>query len=282
MELLRADERPHEPGERVFRHSPLGPLVALLCLLTPLVLALGIVQNPAGMGAGIGTLPWFAWLGLAPLLFCGALLYALVLAVLGGAALASLRPSNWLVRVSPAGLVLNLRSYQNAHFPHDGPTVVRIPWSEVARVREVREAVEASHDEGVRTMRWLQIELAGADTRVLERLVTAERERKGPETRRLGVTTSGRSGHVPVFVASAGILRTDWLGVRVLGALAAHATRAERLTLDTDAGDDLATRLDALLRRGDRMAAVVLARRELGLSLAEARAHVRDLARQVA
>lgn len=280
MEFLRADERTSEPGEQVFRHPPLGPVVLLLVLAAPLAAALLAGQ---GLLASARAFPWYGWLGLAPLLLVVGLVYAVALQGAAQAARRAFLSSNWLLRVSAEGLTLNLRSFQNAHFPKDGPTVVRIPWREIACVREARDVTPrkgrgASHQ----SSRWLELELAGVDTTALERLITAERERKGPETKTLGVTSSGRFGHVPVFVSSPGVLRTDWLGARMLRALGAHARLAERRSFELGPGVAAEARIEALLKRGDRLAAIELARRELGLSLVDARVHVQGLARRVA
>lgn len=280
MEFLRADERPSEPGERVFRHHPLGPVVLLLALAAPLA-APWVLRD--GLLASARALPWYGWLGLAPILLLVGLVYAVALQGAAQSARRAFLDSNWLLRVSAAGLTLNLRSFQNAHFPKDGPTVVRIPWHEIACVREARDVTPrkgrgASHQ----SSRWLELELVGVDTTALERLITAERERKGPESKTLGVTSSGRFGHVPVFVSSPGVVRTDWLGARMLHALGAHARLEERRSFELGAGIGAEARIEALLKRGDRLAAIELARRELGLALVDARAHVQSLARRIA
>lgn len=287
MDLLRADELVAEPGERIFRHSALGPALLFLVLLAPIGVALLAREQ---LLEAARALPWLAWLVIAPLALLAVLVHGLVLTAMAQATRRAFLASNWLLRVSPTALVLNLRSYQNAHFPSDGPTVVRLRWSEIARVREVRDVTRPGpRSSGRRTTRWLQIELATLDparspagTSALERIVTAERERKGPESKRLGVTSRARFGHVPVFVAGPGILRTDWLGRGMLRALGAHTTTAERLDFDLAHASDGQARIQALIERGDRLAASELARTELGLSLVDARAHVQASARKVA
>jgi hypothetical protein len=136
---------------------------------------------------------------------------------------------------------------------------------------------------------WLELELcAGADTRALERLLTHERERPAPESSFLGVRSRTRFGHVPVFVARPGVVRVEWLGARVLRALERHLAigepRRHDLALGPDGASpaDLDARLRQLCLRGQRIGAVALARRELGLSLAAARAHVERVAGEAA
>jgi hypothetical protein len=280
MELLRSGEVRPEVGERMFRHGRLGPLCLLAALLAPYVL-LGLAH--AQLLEIAAALPWFAWFLLAPVVLVGKLLYALVLLSAAQVVRRSFLPTNWLLRVSPAGLVLHLRSFQNTHFPEDGPTVARFAWSEVARVREARDVTRYQKQDGVPPpTRWLQIELAGVDTGRLEGLVRAERERRGPETKHFGITSRGRFGHVPVFVASPGVLRIDWLGAGPLRAFAPHAAVEERLEFDLEHVPDLDARLADLVRRGARLEAVQLARRQLGVSLIEARDLLDTLARKSA
>lgn len=280
MELLRADQVRPEPGERVFRHGRIGPLVMLAIFSTPLVLGLVLAVLRR---ADLAALPWYAWIPLGPLALLGGGLLLLVVHALAQVAARSFRASNWLLAVSPAGLVLNLRSYQNAHFESDGPTVLRLAWSEVRCAREVRDVTPRRDGDATElTRRWLEIELAGVDTDPIEALVRAERERPAPETRSLGVRSRTRFGHVPAFVAAPGLVRTDWLGRRVLAALGAHVSLEERRSLAHQPGLEVERRLADLVRRGDRLAAIDLARRELGLSLTEARARVRDLDRAAA
>jgi hypothetical protein len=131
-------------------------------------------------------------------------------------------------------------------------------------------------------LRWIQLELVGVGTAPLEAAVRAERERRGPDTRRLGITSRMRFGHVPVFVPAPGIVRLDWLGRGLLRALEAHTTAAEPLELDLRAEPDLDRRLADLVRRGDRVRAIALAQREQGLSLLAAREHVDALGRDAA
>lgn len=283
MRLLRARELQPMPGERVFRHSRLGPLVLWCAFAAPLAF---LVQASGTVLATLRELPWYAWLVLGPFVLGVGALYALPLAFLAATAQRAFGPSNWLVRVAPDGLALNLRSYQNAHFPDDAPSVLWLDWSELACVREARDVtpVEDSRETPGRT-RWLELELApGTETTALADAVRHERERRGPERRRLGITSRSRSGHVPVFVPEPGRVHVDWLGHALLGELARHAIRAERRTLDrrSRAGAPLEERLLELVRRGDGLAAIRLLRDEERLSLLEAKQRLDSLSRRAA
>jgi hypothetical protein len=275
VELLHADFLRPEPGELVFRHPRLGTLLVLPFLCAPLGVA-------ALLAPALGALPWAAWLLLGPVLALGGALYALVLVSTLQSAWRGLGRANWLLRLSPAGLVLNLRSYQNAHFPQDGPTIARFAWPEVARAREVRELAARTEQETSVTTRWLQLELAGVDTAPLEALVRAERERPGPARSFLGLTSRARSGHVPVWVTAPGVLRCSWPGRAALRAIEPNVSCAEPLVLAPDAEPDVERRLTELVRRGERLRAIAHARAELGLSTSEARSRIDELARRAA
>ncbi len=283
MQLLSIDLVQREPGERVFRHGVIGPLVMWALFAFPLPLAL---HFRAELGEFLRSVPWPAWFLIVPMtLVCGGL-WLLCLHAVGQVAYRALLPSNWLLRVSPAGLVLNLRSYQNAHFPHDGPTAVCLVWTELARARKVVERSTRRGRRGNETLErksWIELELADLDTAELERLLDNERTRPGPERSFLGVRGRSRSNHVPVFVARPGVLRIDWVGGGALQALGTHLELAPKLTLDLDhQPGDLDARLRSLLAHGKRSAAHELARTELGLSLAEARDRVEALERRAA
>jgi len=283
VQLLSADLFEREAGERVFRHGLTGPMVMWGLFVLPVPLA---IHARGELALAAGVIPWPAWLVIAPMaLACGAL-WLVCLHAIGQVAYRAMLPSNWLMRVSRSWLLLNLRSYQNAHFPGDGPTVVRLAWSEVARARKVVERSTRRGQRGQETLErksWLELELAGGDTRELERLVASERERPGPERSFLGIRGRARSNHVPVFVERPGVLRIDWVGGDPLRVLGQHVEVGPRLTLDLDRQPgDLDARLRALLARGNRVAALELVRNELGLSLTEARQRVEELEHRAA
>jgi hypothetical protein len=280
VELLHADFLRDEPGEHVFRHGRSGPLVLLLFLLAPLGVAWAVRAELLEVAAA---LPWFLWLVLGPVFALGAALYALVLVPAAQVVARVQGRANWAVRISPAGLALNLRSYQNAHFPQDGPTIVRFAWNELARAREARDVTPSrSRRDAPRTTRWLQLELTGVDTAALEALVRNERERRGPERRFLGVRSRSRFGHAPVFVPAPGVVHAPWLGRAVLRALEPFVPLAETLERDASRQDDPEERLKELIQRGERLRAVEHARATLGLSLSAAQERVKQLGRRAA
>lgn len=282
MRLLRAREFTPLPDERIFRPSRLGPFVLWCVFAAPLAFLL------AHAGAVLDELrdfPWYAWLVLGPVAATGGGLYALLLTFLAATVQRSLGPACWLARVAPGGLALNLRSFQNAHFPDDAPTVLILDWSELAAVREVRDVTPpARGEESHARTRWLELELvAGSASAALAEAVRLERERPGPERKFLGLSSRSRSGHVPVFVPEPGRIHTDWHGRALLRALAHHVALGERRTIDrrAPAGTPLETRVSELVRRGESLAAIRLVRGEERLSLREAKERVEALARRI-
>jgi hypothetical protein len=82
-----------------------------------------------------------------------------------------------------------------------------------------------------------------------------------------------------------GVLRIEWLGKPLVRALAAAGLplRARRdVDLAQTHGPDLDARLAELVRRGDRLAAITLARSEVGLSLHAARERIGRIGREAA
>jgi hypothetical protein len=239
-----------------------------------------------GVRAALETVPGLAWVVLAPVALVVGGLYLMIVSALLASARRAFGARNWLARVSPAGLALHLRSFHNEHFPDDGPTVVRLEWREIAGVREVRDVTPPAHSRELRgPSRWVELELApGVDTAALAALVQHERERPAPSKTFLGITSRTRVGHVPVFVPAAGRIHLDWVGRGLLAALGAHARVAERRTVDRRAGSARAldARLEELVRRGDKLAAIQLARSEEPLSLLQAKNRVEELARRIA
>jgi len=284
MDLLRADEVEIDDRAVVFAHSVVGPIVMLALCCAPFVLAACAWPEIA---AGASRIAWMWWLVIAPAGFVLGGLWIVCLQCVWSIVRASFQPSNWLLAVTPEALFVQVRSYQNAHFPHDAPTVVRFPMSEVAAVRRVRE--DSSREDSSRQTSWLEIELARtgsaiSDTTRLKALCEAERERRAPEKHGRFMSSRWRSNHVPVFVPSAGCVRVEWLGARTLRELGRHVTvgDARRVNLDDASTADITTRLRQLCERGDRMAACELARRELRISLTEARDLVESAARKAA
>jgi hypothetical protein len=283
MRLLLHDELPAVPLERVFRHSPIGGFVMLLVVNAPVVLATVYAR---AIVATLHELPGMFWiLGLPPALM-GFLAWLLLLQTANHAAQAGLLPTNWVLRVSAAGIGVQLRSYRNAHFRRDVPTVLWLEPREIARARRVTESGCIAVERG-RTLvhkNWLELELRDVDCVPVERRLAEERAEQGPQLRVLGIKTRSRFNEMPVFLARPGVLRVEWLGKGMLDALREVVEVDEDVKLDLDQalGTELEPRVRALCARGLQISAFELLRRERGMSLPAAKRLVEELARRAA
>jgi hypothetical protein len=106
--------------------------------------------------------PWFAWGG-------GAVLAALLVPWLLYDALAKFRSTNWLLRLGPDGLWINLRSYKNRHLP-EAATVLHLPYEEIASARRhIDTWTTPAHPSATTPTHWklesLELSLAGFATK---------------------------------------------------------------------------------------------------------------------
>jgi len=276
------DEVPRSRVELRARHGVLGVAVALGAvggsLLGLAVLGVAAHRTLEGgwnvalwvLGAPVGTV------------LSGVLLLAAqgLLEVLG----ATFLPTNWFLALADDGVYLHLRSYRNHRFPRDeDPTVAFLSWAEIAGARRVRERLRRElHGEPVEeTQTWLELELfPGVDTAPLAARLERERRREGPERSFLGIRWRGRHVHAPVLVLRPGVVQLEWPGRRVARAIAGRVPFGGGSTRHLDgpeAGADLDARLLGLIRRGRRIAAIELARRETGESTTAAVARIERL-----
>jgi len=265
------DPSPHRPPgiQRLFRASSAGILAWIL-----LGLACG-----AGFALAVRTasrsVHGVAWIVAGPLFFaCGA---TLLLAIGGGvgAFVASLSEANWFLGVARDGLYLNVRSYLNAVANDPTPTVVFVPFSEIASACKVTERwdVQRSGESTTQFSAWLELVLADVDTAPLARALEAEVARVPPERSFLGVRVRTKVLDRPVFVEQPGIVRVRWKR-GVLSALEGRV-RIEPKRKSRFGPDE--ARIPDLVRRGDRMAAIAAARSRGARSLAEARRIVEEV-----
>ena len=192
-------------------------------------------------------------------------------------------PTNWIVKTTDEGLYLNLRSYQNRHFPDDAPTIAFLRYAEIASARAVRESYERGLDgeRSTHNLGWLELRLADVDTRELAECVQRERTRQGPERRCLGIRGRTRSNHVPVLVPAVGIVRIERVSRALLREFGRRVRLEEprRVDLDLPEGRGLEQRVRDFLARGERFGALELVRRERNLSLTAAHDWVREIER---
>ena len=199
---------------------------------------------------------------------------------------------------------LNLRSYRNAHFGGDDPTVLFLGFHEVrsveldhaveplvrfhevrsvGRVAEKRTEADGRHGRAA-SATTIELLLSGVDTQPIADACRAERERAAPDARTLGVTSRTKHHHVTVFVPEPGVVRVEWNG-GLYRELVRHVDEADprRVDLDAELGSlSPEERAARLVLRGQRLAAYHVAREELGLGTREAREWVREAARRAA
>lgn len=260
---------------RVFRHDPWQDLF-------------GFLFTGATVG-GVGFACWklwhasvgLLWLVAGPLLALVGGLFLLISGALFSSFLASLRATNWLVILEHRRLHLNLRSYRNAHFGGDHPTILVLEDSEiesVARHTELRTREGSDGPERTRS-RWIELRLKGVDTDAIAEACRVERSAPAPKRRFAGVESSTKHHHVTVCVPGPGRVWVEDLRGLHAGLLDRFPAGEDgRTDLDeTQADLPLEERALALLARGDRIDAFRLAERELELSKHEAKEWVLDM-----
>jgi hypothetical protein len=206
---------------------------------------------------------------------------------------ARLKPTNWLLRCNTNGVIIKFRSFENWRFPAEDVQAVGFDYSEVAKIRMVREQRAAPGLGGNRTQQIQHLTcvdfcLANADTSNLEALLQAEQKAEPP----------GRFKTIyrdyPVEVLPGGIVRLRWsisAGYRIhpspgkaieylsrhIKTAVADSTKvdlASQSNLSPEEGD---AKILKLAKSGDKMGTVKLARQIYGSTLSEAVAFVEKL-----
>lgn len=274
MELLPTGTRPTD-ARATFRNSSFGAFLAVV--IAGAIPAVAVVfGGPRIADAGL-----FAWIVTGPFVLIGGLLWLLIFPTLVGTFFATFRAGNWVLAVSKDSAWLNLRSFCNQHFGGDDPTVVRLPFTDIASVRLVREVRDVQGQDGPhRTGRsFLELTLTDTPTEAVHEAVRIERLREAPERTFLGIRSRTRHRHVPVCAPRAGVLWVEWHR----GMLKPFDGRVRALPTGridgTDATRTLEERLTTLLERDHKLEAIQLVRQELGMTLIDAKRHVEELGR---
>ena len=279
MRLLTLEQMPHMLQGTVCRQSRLG---VLLCAVLMAAMLIGI---PAFL-VWNAPLPW--WLKLL-----GAGLGGLVARRLVGNVLKSWRNSNWLMRIAPDGLWINLRSYLNHELP-PGRTVIHLPYDEIDDVCEHvwKRAEQSSDGTTMWTDRYLDIRLVVPVAEEL-RAELAEELRRHVTCSHLGglVKSRSRNGHAPVTISSDDTIRLAWRGRfdwvspplrRILRELEGRvtvgsATHSDLSNLKTLTSEEIDSLTLQLVESGDRMGAVKLLKDRRSYSTTEAHRFVEEL-----
>ncbi len=279
MKLISIGDLPHGGVAKSFGYRPWGALIMLAMVLAcPAVPVVLVVEKVDIFGGGM---PWWGWVLASPIGLVGLVIWVVVLGASWQAVGACFRRSNWVMRVAFEGLYLQFRSYLNHHFPEEGPTVVHLPWGDIAAVQRTVHRTLSVGNRGRSEMKmasYLDLHLTHTDTEPLRQAVAQEAARKPPKKGR----TSSRFHHVPVQVPEPGVVRVEWRGRGMIKALQNRVPiRPRRRTGcgcgDSPGGDDVDGQIIDLIEQGRRMAAIRTVRHRYRMSLTEARDFVDDL-----
>jgi hypothetical protein len=197
---------------------------------------------------------------------------------------ARLRPSNWLARLHDAGLLVQLRSYRNFHFPDRGPTTVFVPYADIVSARgvRVRETVPGSdrYERIERRRRTVELELTTDVMGRSEVIRALEAERQA--------RPGWRVNHYPVRLHAEGPLEIDWEVMPRMDAFLVSLAGRTKILSELESVVDFTriTRLDSeaqrqrlaeLLERGDELSAIKLVREIYGFDLMRAKAFVEEI-----
>jgi hypothetical protein len=274
MRLMRETEVPETQRDRVFRASRLHDvLFAAACFAA--CVAVVFYRQPAPRPS------YYISAVILILLFLGRRLIT-----------ARFHPSNWLVRMGDEGLFIHFRSYLNDHLSAEDPTVVFLPYPEIQSARLVREHVETpdpmrNNTTQNRTIRWAEFELA-IDPAPLAGALDRESGRPAVAEKRWYGTSATLFRDYPVLMQTPPFLRVKWQVVpRIsvfLEALRPHVAIAPEVVLTADFAnlqgltrEQQEKRLRELDERGQRIAAVYMARKLYGGDLAQATKFVNGL-----
>ncbi len=226
--------------------------------------------------------PRLAWGGCA-------LLAALLVPWFLADALATLSPANWLMRLGPGGLWINLRSYQNRKLP-EAATALHLDWREVAAARRhIGTWSTPMKPHSLAGTHWrqesLELILKSGETSEIAQALVDERQRRA----------AVRAMQQPVTVPEEGVVRIGWRGhdndvvpplTRVLEELRQRVkveepTRTEYPDWNHLSEDELDELVAQLARSGDDLSAVQLLVRRRGWSHAAAHRYVGELASRI-
>lgn len=219
---------------------------------------------------------------------CG-LLFCLGLTLIGYALLcASLKRSNWLLRIRPQELMIKFRSDMNARLPEPHPIVVVLAYSQIRWARSTCEWVRhySLHTaDGPSEYRAsfldLKLQLSAEELERLRQAIEVELQY------RPGAGNPTMFAHFPVRL-DGDVLRVQWWrGLRpkldaIIELLIRYVPVERALDLTVNftqvvSPNEARQKMLELARRGEQLAAIGLARRYHSLSLSEAKIFVEDL-----
>jgi hypothetical protein len=279
MQLYTPSEVPSLIQGRVCRQSRVVAVVGFVLV----VLMLGVLPAYIFWTANLSL-----WI-LVPI----ALVDGLLLKWLVTAQFNAFHCENWLLRIAPDGLWINLRSHHNRQFA-PARTVLFVPYLEIAGVNS-RTVKRVERNNGRTTMwtdQFLDVRLHDAAPPEVATEISEERRRRTAGSHFGGfITSSGRNNHVPVTLPADDLLRLTWRGrfdfvvpslTKTLGELAAECTVdspvvEEPVDRQTLSEAEVDRQILERVEHGDTLAAVQLLRDRRGMSLKQAKEFVDEL-----
>jgi len=277
MRLMRPAEVPVTDSDQLFVYSRRQAIVAtmLFTVVTGVVAYLLWLKEP-----------WPSYLLLAVML-----LFALISKRL---VTARFKPENWLMRLTNDGMYIKFRSYLNGHFPDQDATVVYFSHSEIRSAYYIVEKQEVPDRDDhnrpattTKTNKLVELELVGDTSPLVEALLRERHYAVDGQSLPLEITT--RYHHLPVRLPSADKLQIEWAVVpkaqNLLDALTRHTlvrpteqSAKDFVNIDALSRAEQETRLFELAESGDKIGAIVMARRLHGYDLSQAKEFVEGLA----
>jgi len=273
MRLLRLEDVEIHPTDRVYRYSRWHAVLVAVVVLGAAAWA-AFHAYTTGWKSGY-------YIAAAILLF-SELLRRFVTA--------RFRPSNWLARTTDEGVFIQFRSYLNYHLPAADLTVVFISYQELRSARLIKERVQVPSQEGghgTQYLKYVELELAGDVAPLTDALNTEAGESAPTEKHWYGSGSTLYQDH-PMHLESAPFLRIRWQVTpgahKFLEALRPYTTIADPVSISQDfahlqglSREEQQARLRELVRRGETISAIYLARQLHLCSLAEAKQMVDGL-----
>jgi len=280
METLSIGPPPADSAVEVYRQDSVVGSFAAAAMLVGVAVAFGF-----------GALrcfdqPLLMMLLAAPFMGFAAFITLALAGVMFQVARSSTRPTNWLAALSEDSLYLNLRAARNAQQDRDESTVLRFTSDEivsVGRLREIRREAQGNRQQAT-TVNYIELHVSGCEPGEIEIPIEVEREREGVPQRFIGVEIRGTHQDVPAFSVEPDRLRIKW-NARLFEALGTRFEIAQPRDVDLSALMEAMSpegRVRALAIRGQRMQAMLLARRELGLRIGPAKALVASVMKDAA
>ncbi len=261
----------------VYRESPWNKVLAVLMSL----IVSGVPFVIAVMSGNV----IFYIAGAFGLLFVG---------VFGSLLVKTLRPDNWLMRITSSAVVVKYRSFANAHLPKEDLVAfvldrAELKWARSSKSKRITPGSQSGESRSDHRTS-LEIGIDPSVTQELEPLLVAERQRQEPPR---GMTkSSSKTLHYPVSIPESGVIRIEWRSGQswitpsikhVLAQLAKWTTIEEPKQATANyaslTSKDMQTedKILELAASGEVIAATRLVRKIYGYSLAEARQFVDDL-----